>query len=181
MTSGSQEDGKSLNGCTFSPDNKWGNDGPTKKIFFYTFKFKPRHWSVDVYFVFLVSSCQTRGKSLQDAVNSLQQFNKLIDKLMNWISETELAMIIMESEVEKLNSGSLAARADDPHVEQRRIMCSKNIRVRILHFVLKSAQKPLFMRSKCCLTAPVAILMCLVCDHWHWNNWIYSLTYTLLF
>lgn len=44
-----------------------------------------------------------RGKALQSAVNSLQNFDKALDKFLAWLSEAESTMEGLESEAEKIN------------------------------------------------------------------------------
>lgn len=48
-----------------------------------------------------VSSVQSRGKALLNALNSLQQLDKALDRFLAWLSETESALELLETEEEK--------------------------------------------------------------------------------
>lgn len=51
--------------------------------------------------VFSVFSVQSRGKALLNALNSLQQLDKALDRFLAWLSETESALELLETEEEK--------------------------------------------------------------------------------
>lgn len=44
---------------------------------------------------------QSRGKALLNALNSLQQLDKALDRFLAWLSETESALELLETEEEK--------------------------------------------------------------------------------
>ncbi|XP_055937258.1 dystrophin-like isoform X4 [Argiope bruennichi] len=49
----------------------------------------------------LAISVQARGKALLNALNSLQQLDKALDRFLAWLSETESALELLEAEEEK--------------------------------------------------------------------------------
>ncbi|XP_035225525.1 dystrophin-like [Stegodyphus dumicola] len=49
----------------------------------------------------LAISVQSRGKALLNALNSLQQLDKALDRFLAWLSETESALELLEAEEEK--------------------------------------------------------------------------------
>lgn len=49
----------------------------------------------------LFISVQSRGKALLNALNSLQQLDKALDRFLAWLSETESALELLEAEEEK--------------------------------------------------------------------------------
>ncbi|GBL96395.1 Utrophin [Araneus ventricosus] len=72
----------------------------------------------------LAISVQARGKALLNALNSLQQLDKALDRFLAWLSETESALELLEAEEEKYGP------RDDFH--HRSHGCQEQIRVKFV-------------------------------------------------
>lgn len=85
------------------------------------------HLSDDWFFSF---SVQARGKALLNALNSLQQLDKALDRFLAWLSETESALELLEAEEEKYGPRDDFHRSHGCH-DQIRVCISLILQQRI--------------------------------------------------